>query len=167
MATAPILHVGEDLCQRILVLEKAGFSVLKAEDSIPAIRKTFAGGDTFSAIILQSDFSLLPVEIVRTTRTLSAAPLVLFSNPAIYCDEGEFDLVIPTLTPPSLWIEKLREVIDASMRLRERSVQLRQECEETRTKLEALCAESRRLSVTRIDADAIWRGESNDTNPKK
>lgn len=156
MATAALLYVGDDFFHRIPVMEKAGLAVVSSEDSISTIQTALGNGIAFSAITFHCDFFLIPPEIVQTARTHSASPLVLFSNPLLNCDESEFDLVIPAMTPPTLWIQKLRELIQASILLRERSVQLRQDCLETRFHSEALRLESGRLCQHPIDADALW-----------
>jgi hypothetical protein len=119
MANSTILHVGNDVCQRIPVMRTASFAVLQSEDSVPAILKAILGGDSFSAITFDADIST-PSSVVRAARRLSAAPLVQFENPSVYYDRSYFDLVIPTLTHPSYWLKKLHDVIEASRVQRER-----------------------------------------------
>ena len=131
MTTENILHVGADICRRIPVMESAGLQVFQTEDSIPAIRKAFDRGDSFSAITFQTEVSALPWGLVSLTRTLSAAPLILFENPYIYCEKSSFDLVVPAGTSPSRWLKKLQGVIEASRKLREYSSRL---CEDYATR---------------------------------
>ena len=162
MAAATILHIGEDFCRRIPVLERAGFAVFESEGSIAAVEKAFVGGDIFSAITFHCDLAQPPDATLRKTRTLSVAPCVLFANPAIQVGESEFELVIPALTSPDLWLKRLRELIEASRRLLEQSRQLRQDCAGTRSATEMQRARSEWLRINPIDADAIWRGDPGD-----
>lgn len=160
MATTTILHIGEDVCQRIPVIESAGFVVLKCEIALPAIRTAFDHGDNFSAILFHSDISAPPVPTVRETRSLSQAPLILFQNPAIICNETDFNLVIPPLTPPALWLKSLKEAVLASIQGREYSHQLRKDCKEAQAWSRSLRESSARNCRYAIDPDSFWRSES-------
>jgi hypothetical protein len=160
MATTIILHVGEDLCQRIPVLETAGLVVQQTETDIPAIRAAFSHGDTFSAVLFHSDISAPSQSAARETRTLSQAPLVLFQNPAAACDENEFNLVIPPLTPPAVWLQQLCELIEQCRGLRERSGQLRLDCATIRSQSDLLRARPAHNRIGPIDPDALWNGET-------
>lgn len=160
MATATILHIGEDLCQRIPVMETAGFVVLQSEISVPAIRGAFEVGDDFCAVVFHSDISAPPQPTVRQIRRFSEAPFVLFENPAVSCDQSDFNLVIPPLTPPSIWLQKLTELIQSSRELCESSALLRQDCRAIRSKSELLPSLSARNRICPIDPEALWNGES-------
>lgn len=166
MATSTILHIGEDVCQRIPVMETAGFAVFQSPCSIPAIHTAFDREEDYSAVVFHTDIAAVPEVAVRETRDLSEAPLVLFQNPTITCDEGEFDLVIPALTPPDIWLEKLRDVIQACREARERSMQLREDCAAVRSMSRALRARSVRNRVAPIDPDALWRHEDAGSLPE-
>jgi hypothetical protein len=160
MATATILHIGEDVCRRIPVIQTAGFAVFQSEISIPAIRTAFDHGDTFSAVVFHSDISSPPELTVHEARNLSQAPFILFQNPAVICDETDFNLVIPPLTPPAIWLQKLVEVIQASRKLCEQSAQLRKDSAAIRTQSQTLRAQSARNRVCPTDPDALWNGEN-------
>lgn len=167
MATTTILHVGDDLCQRIPVMQTAGFIVFQSECSIPAIHQAFEREDSFSAVIFHSDISAPPEPALRETRALSPAPFVLFQNPTVVCDNEPFDLIIPALTPPDIWLEKLREIVQAARELCERSQQLRLDCAALRSQSQAIRATSIRNRVSPIDPDALWRGDSDGKPPQE
>ena len=158
MAASTILHVGEDLCRRIPVMETDGFVVYQSEVEIPAIHIAFGRKEDYSAVVFHNDIAAVPDDAVHEARSMSEAPFVLFQNPTVASNEAEFDLVIPSLTPPDVWLLKLREVIQASRQFREDSVQLREECAAIRTKSQELRATSARTRVPPIDPDALWRG---------
>src|SRR5215469_12300167 len=168
MATPTVLHAGNDICQRIPVMETASFAVFQAEDSILAIRKAFAGGDCFSAITFHADLSAPSSSVVWAARRFSAAPFVLFENPSVYYERSyfDFDIVIPTLAPPSFWLKKLHDVIEVSRELRERSSQLRQECAIIQSAYQAIRAVSDRAVANPIYIETLWRGKEDDPSTK-
>ena len=155
-----VLHIGEDFCRRIPVIENAGFAVLQTKIALPDIHAAFDHGDIFSAVVFHSDFHAPPQIIVHEARTLSAAPFVLFQNPTIGFDAAEFDLVIPVLTPPAIWIKKLSDVIEASIQLRDFSTRLREECQAVRSRSVSLREQFARNRLCPIDPATPWRGES-------
>ncbi len=162
MATSTILHVGNDTCQRIPVMQRAGFIVVQSPESISAIRGVLLGQQALSAVIFHSDYSAPAEPILRESRRLSAAPLVLFQNPTITCIEESFDLVIPVLTPPAIWLKKLKEVIEVSRDICEQSRLLRKDCAALRFESRALRAASARNRQLPINPDALWHGETGD-----
>lgn len=138
MAPASILHVGDDECFRIPVMEKAGLIVIPAECSVDAIRSALAQNRIFSVITFHNNSEPPADIVVSTTRTLSTAPLLLFENPSVRCNERLFDRVIPAQTSPSDWLKSLQEAIEESRNLREESEQLRQESLILRSECERL-----------------------------
>lgn len=156
MAAASILHVGEDLCFRIPVLKRAGLIVCQTPCSVEGVRSAFESHGHFSALMFHADSEPVPAEVLALARS-SPSPLVLFDNPSVDHDEFDFDLIIPTLSPPGLWLQSLHVTMDQSAQLR---VQSRALCAESA----AVRGESRRLRAralsvlpTPIDVDLAWR----------
>lgn len=118
LEAATILYVGDDICQRIPVMERRGFRVIRTQESPQAIGRLLATAPGFAAITFHSDVDPLPEDIVRVARSLSLAPLVLFENPCSCAAQNGFDLVIPVLTSPNIWLDKLAQVIEASRNMR-------------------------------------------------
>jgi len=117
MATATILHVGRDICQRIPLMGSGGFAVSQSEDSVRAIRKVFAAGDSYSAITFHTDVFAPSEDSVWVARSLSAAPFVLFENPSFYyCNKSDFDIVIPACARPSCWLKMLHDAVRSNSR---------------------------------------------------
>jgi hypothetical protein len=166
MAASTILYVGDDICHRIPVMRTACHLVFQSEDSVPAIRKAFAGGEAFSAITFNADISAPSEDVVQAARSLSAARLVLFENPSIYCDTSAFDIVISSFIDPSSWLKMLHDAIQASREQRELSLQLRQECATVRSNFLGAHAVSARVCVNPIDLDALWLGVQDDPSTK-
>lgn len=164
MATT-ILHVGEDLCRRIPVMETAGFVVFQSEVEIRALHTAFNREGDYSAVVFHNDIAAVPEDAVEETRSHSEAPLVLFQNPTVASNDEEFDLVIPALTSPNVWLQKLRDLIQASRETCERSRQLRQDCADVRAKSRSLRLKAAHTRILPIDPDALWRGNDSDGHP--
>jgi len=94
-----------------------GFAVSQSEDSVRAIRKAFAAGDSFSAITFHTDVFAPSEDSVWVARSLSAAPFVLFENPSFYyCNKSDFDIVIPACARPSCWLKMLHDAVRSNSR---------------------------------------------------
>lgn len=158
MAAATILHVGDDICHRIPVMERAGLSVVRSMCSVDAVQRELADGRLFSVITFHNDFDPPPDLVICATRTLSTAPLVLFENPTVSCGEGVFDFVIGGPTPPAVWLKSLRKAIDEARNLQQISQQLREECLDLRSTSERLRATAARNRENPIDT--LWRDKA-------
>jgi hypothetical protein len=161
MATARILHVGEDTCHRIPVMERAGLVVCRTVCSVDGVRGALASNEKFSALTFHIDADPIPHSVLTVARSLPSA-LVLFENPGIEYDPQSFDLVIPTQTPPLTWLRCLQSVIRSSQELRTSSRQLRDQSAAVRSDFRQLCATMRRHRVDPIDLDRIWRGDKDE-----
>jgi hypothetical protein len=135
---ARVIHFGADSCSRLLVLEHAGYDV----DDCPSIIKlcsALAARSNADAVLMTEDPRASRREAISLVRSYSPAPLILFQTVGPTFDEPEFDLVIPVLTPPREWLEKIaatiehsRSIIADSKLVREQSVALRLESSITR-----------------------------------
>jgi hypothetical protein len=164
MATAPILHVGDDLCYRIPVMERAGISVYRTQCSAEGVRNAFGSNGTFSVLAFQMDAAPIPDPVLTVARSFSS-PLILFENPGITIDPDVFDLVIPNQTRPETWLRFLRLAIEESRKLHAYSRQLRENTATVRSDFRDLRAQVRRNLVSPVDLDRIWRGESESFRP--
>lgn len=160
MAAATILHVGNDNCHRIPVMENAGLAVVKCEPSVSSVEKAFAGTTAFSGIAFHNQIAASLGTLASTARRLSTAPLILFRNTFADCDEHLFDLVIPVQTPPPVWLKSLEAAISVSCHLQQESELLCQDAAKVRSISQGLQRYSRRLRQTPFDPGALWRDES-------
>jgi hypothetical protein len=156
MATT-VLHVGDDPCHRIPVMEQRGLSVVQSECSVGGLQHVFTGGMTFSALTFHNETYTPADAVVSTARTLSTAPFVLFHNPFVRCDQSVFDLVIPVHTSPVAWLKSLEQAIQEAKQLRKMSLQLRQDCADVRAISRKLQIAANRNKAKNIDVDALWR----------
>jgi hypothetical protein len=167
MVSATILHVGDDHCHRVPVMERNGLAVLCTECSVGGVRTSLAKSGIFSAVTFHNDL-LPPAEaVVSTARELCRVPLILFMNPAVECDDGAFDVVIPVPSSPDVWAKSLREAIQQARELRDLSRQLRQDCAVLRDASRNLReASMRNRSSTLVDYNALFRGEASGASKK-
>lgn len=123
---ARILYFGEDECRRVSVLQEAGFTVEGCSSLITLVTALGAGEGT-DAVLLSEERREPSWQEIQTIRERSRAPLILFQNTDCGCDESQFDGVIPALTPPELWLERVSTIVRQSERLRHDAAVLRHE----------------------------------------
>jgi hypothetical protein len=164
MTISTVIHVGDDFCMRIPVLENTGLRVLRSRCTAGEFRTVVDQADTLAAITLSDERgdlreTLLESGVIETARELCTAPLILFHNPNCMCDESSFDLVIPTLTSPTVWLPNILEAINISRQIRGSSRQLCEESEAVREKVRAEIYRAVREGARSIDLDEVWRGK--------
>jgi hypothetical protein len=157
MTNATILYVGDDLCHRIPVMATKGNRVVRSACSVAAVRAALAKGDGFSAVTFHNDLSAPPEAVVSTAREMCSAPLILFRNPTVNCDEQAFDLVIPVPMPVDVWTTALAEVIEETRKIRERSRKLRRARADAREWSRDLREMSAGNRVSSFDCDLVFR----------
>src|SRR5579862_1284262 len=160
MAAAAILHVGEDICRRIPVMEALGHVVYRSEPSVDGIRSALASGSSFSVITFHNDLVPPSPKAVSTARSLSSAPLILFENPSVDSDERIFDYIIPAQIPPLEWLRSLGEAIERARMSKDVSQQLRAECADARATTRRLREAATENRVKLFDSDSMWHGEA-------
>jgi hypothetical protein len=159
MSTSRILYVGNDTSLRVPVMEAAGFTVLRSKCSIGSIREKLAGKEAVDALVFEEQGELC-YHVVTKVRRLSTVPFVFFRESGIESQEEGFDLVIPVLTRPDVWLEELRLTIQKSGELHRSARKLREESAAVRSLSRSLLRESSaRLREDPINPDALWRGE--------
>jgi hypothetical protein len=157
MAAASILHVGEDPYNRILVMESAGLMVRRSACTVENVQEALQGsGISAVAFSPQERTPILPV--VDVARSLTRAPLVLFSDPRVTLEEKYFDLVITPPTSPPKWLKSLTAAMKDARHVRSLSQQLRHDSARARDATRELCAE---LEKTRNEPE--WSGCTNVT----
>lgn len=158
MSTSRILYVGNDTSLRVPVMEAAGFTVLRSKCSIGSIREKLAEKEAVDALVFEEDGAHC-YRVVTKVRTLSAVPFVFFRESGIESQEDGFDLIIPVLTRPDVWLDELRLTIQKSGELHRSARRLREESAATRSWSRSLQESSARLREKPIDFNALWRGE--------
>lgn len=118
---ASIIHVGVDDCQRIAVLKVAGFEVNDCR-SFDQLHAALLGIPAADAVAIAESRGELIEKAVSLTRVTSSIPLILFESPSPHLfNDSDFDLVVPALTSPAVWLERVQKLIAESRALRARS----------------------------------------------
>jgi hypothetical protein len=117
MATS-FIHFGEDICFRLPVLKSAGYSVAECH-SFEVL--SAALGQNPEAVLLEEQPRALTEAAAILTRSRSAASLILFRSEVDGFTAGDFDLVIPSLTPPEEWLSEIAELLQRSRIIRAES----------------------------------------------
>jgi hypothetical protein len=121
-----IIHVGTDDCQRIAVLRVAGFEV-RSCNSFDQLHSALLGIPPADAVAIAECRGALIDKAVSLTRATSSIPLILFQGTSPHSLIGsDFDLVVPVLTSPQVWIARVQTLIEESRAIRTRSEAIRE-----------------------------------------
>jgi hypothetical protein len=123
MATC-VVHFGDDVCFRLPVLKSAGYSVTECY-SVELLSAALSQNP--EAVLLEEEPGLPTEAAAVLTRSCSAASLILFRSEVDRFTSGDFDLVIPSLTPPEEWLGEVAALILRSRSLHVHSQTLREE----------------------------------------
>lgn len=160
MTTATLLHVGDDICHRIPVMERAGLIVSRSEASMSAVQSALTPGDEFAAITFHNDVKPVSSEVVYIARQLSVAPIVFFENQSVDREDCEFDLVIRDYTPPAVWVPTLVDAIEQSRKIREISRQLRLDAAAVRSQSRELLRKLAEDCSRSVDLRKFWHADT-------
>jgi hypothetical protein len=126
MAAATIIHFGTDLRHRTEVFKTAGYVVNNCS-SFDQLHSALIAIPPADAVAFDESRGKLCARAVSLTRATSSLPLVLFRSLTPRLDASEFDLVVPVLTPPQVWIAEVVRVVEESRLLDTQYEALRQE----------------------------------------
>ncbi|HEY1575740.1 MAG TPA: hypothetical protein VGF82_01530 [Terracidiphilus sp.] len=111
-----ILTFGYDACHRWAVLRLAGFTVHVCE-SIGELRDLLLKPGNVDAVIMVEDIVSVPQEAITAAKSYFSGPLILFQARNKSKHKEAFDLCIPVLSGPSVWLTQ----IDALTKSKEES----------------------------------------------
>lgn len=108
-----ILTFGYDACHRWAVLRLAGFTVHVCE-SIGELRDRLMKRPRIDAVIMVEDIVSVPPEAIAAAKSYFRGPLVLFQARSRTAYKDSFDLCVPILSGPSVWLPKLEALLDSN-----------------------------------------------------
>ncbi len=117
-----IVHFGHDVCFRLPVLRSAGFNVAQCS-SIERFSLVLDWSP--DAVLVAEEPRLLIDKAVSLARLRSTAPLIHFHEPVAASRVDQFDLIIPSLTPPEEWLLRVSTLIEESRILRQQATAIR------------------------------------------
>jgi hypothetical protein len=106
-----VIHFGPDDCHRLMVLQSAGYTVQDC-GSLPQLRLTLESDSAPDAVLMSDGDGVSPQEAIAVARTHSSNPVILFRNTNQSYEDSGFDLVIPCLTPPEVWLTEVDALIE-------------------------------------------------------
>lgn len=110
-----LIHFGEDICFRLPVLQSAGYAVADCH-SVEMLSAALSKGP--EAVLLEEEPKLLVQAAAFLTRSRSTASLILFRSEVDSFTAGDFDLIIPSLTPPDEWLTEIVTLLERSRTIR-------------------------------------------------
>ncbi|HEX6495765.1 MAG TPA: hypothetical protein VF018_09795, partial [Acidobacteriaceae bacterium] len=108
-----VIHVGMDYWQRMLVLNRGGLRPKLCADP-QSLSTLLTGTGTVDAVVISESPGLDVSLVTDVVRNHTSCPVILFPLKHDDYDEGKFDLVVPSLTPPGKWVEAIRATIRCS-----------------------------------------------------
>lgn len=108
---ARVVHFGPDDCHRLMVLRSAGYTVEDCR-SLLQLRDALADGASPDAVLMSDGDGVSPQEAVGIARAHSSNPVILFRSTNMTYEDCRFDLVVPCLTPPEVWLNDVDALIE-------------------------------------------------------
>lgn len=108
---ARLIHFGPDDCHRLMVLRSAGYAVEECE-SLLQLGNTLSAGDSVEALLFSDGEGISPEAALAVAKALSSLPSILFRSTTQTYEESGFDLVVPSLTPPDVWLNDVDTLIE-------------------------------------------------------
>jgi hypothetical protein len=109
---ARIIYFGPDTCHRLPILSNAGYTIENCT-SIEQLRAALKAIDQADAVLLTDSGNGVP-EAIDFLGSHSAVPLILFCDSQSNSPGSGVDLIVPILTPPSLWLAEIETLLDQS-----------------------------------------------------
>jgi hypothetical protein len=143
MMAATVIHFGIDDLHRIPVLRQAGYVV---EDclSVRSLHSALIQYPDPDAVAMAESDAMNGNEAISLVRSHSTAPLVLFQGWQMFFEASEFNLVVPRLTHPRVWLVDLADLIERSRAIRSRCQLIREQTVLIREQVRAEVTRSRR-----------------------
>jgi len=108
---ARLIHFGSDDCHRLMVLRSAGYAVEECE-SLLQLGKSLSAGDSAEALLFSDGEGISPEAALAVARAASSLPSILFRSSTRTFPDSEFDLIVPSLTPPEVWLNDVDTLIE-------------------------------------------------------
>jgi CRP/FNR family transcriptional regulator len=104
--TARIVHFGIDDFDRLRTLRDAGYSV-DSSNSLTELQPLLNSSEHIDAVAITEPSGGVPGDVMSFVRSNSDVPLILFRGWNSSAVESEFNLVVPVLAPPDMWLREI------------------------------------------------------------
>ncbi|HEX4283707.1 MAG TPA: Crp/Fnr family transcriptional regulator [Terracidiphilus sp.] len=122
--SARIIHFGDDRFNRLEPLREAGYRV-DAHNTLESFRMALDSGVPCDALTITETEADRQEQAVSIARMGSDAPLIFFQDSTKLRDGAEFNLIVPLLAQPGVWLDKIAELIERGRGLRSSAPQTR------------------------------------------
>ncbi len=140
MAAARVIHFGFDTCYRLRILRRAGYEVDECSNLVQFRSALQTGTD---AVMVDDADGSVPLQAISFARSRTPAPIILFPDGRRTYNSDDFDLIVPSFTPPQEWLLDLAILIVRSQTIRAYSQLLNEQSERLRREAASLCEKSR------------------------
>ena len=110
-----IVHFGSDVFNRIAALKRTGYSVDECY-SIADLHASLVGILPADAVAIADNEGAVTDHAISLTRSISAAPLILFRDRNDLYIRPEIDLVVPSNAGADDWLNDIAKLIERSSR---------------------------------------------------
>jgi hypothetical protein len=111
-----ILTFGYDACHRWAVLRLAGYTIQVCE-SISELRHQLMNRPVVvHAVLMVEDVVSVPQEAITAAKSYFDGPLVLFEAHSHINNREQFNLCVPILSHPSVWLPQIEALIESHAR---------------------------------------------------
>jgi CRP/FNR family transcriptional regulator len=131
--TARIVHFGIDDCDRLRTLRDAGYAV-DSSNSLTELQSFLSSNEQIDAVAITESSGSAASNVISLIRASSDAPLILFQGWNSNANESKFNLVVPVLAPPDMWLKEIGALTEHSRIRHAKSPLLRQESRSLREK---------------------------------
>lgn len=107
---ARLIHFGPDDCHRLMVLRSAGYAVEECQ-SLLQLGRSLTAGVPADAMLFSDGDGVSPEEALAVAKGFGSLPSILFRSTTQAYEESGFDLVVPSLTPPDVWLNEVDTLI--------------------------------------------------------
>jgi hypothetical protein len=168
MATAKVIHFGNDDCHRVESLQHMGFEVF-VSNSLDRLRLQLEFEADVDAVLVSEETQQQAEQAADVVRKYGDVPLILFCDSEAALDESRFDRVFTPRVPSAHWLYETAVLIDQSRALRKKfeslkaeSERLIKECKTVCRKIEWQRARARTLRRCKADANRFWKLDGDD-----
>lgn len=138
---ARVIHFGLDDCYRLNVLRRAGYDIADCNNLVELCNALESDTEADAVMVNDSQGSI-PLQVISTTRSRTAAPIILFPHSRRTYNAAKIDLMVAAFTPPEEWLLDLANLIIHFRTVRAMSQLIRGQSERLRRESAAARAKS-------------------------
>jgi CheY-like chemotaxis protein len=112
-----VVHFGIEQSPKVIVLTLCGHGIRDCGASVPELNDALLQND-LDAIVVSESAESGSADVIKLSRSLTTAPLILFQGANQKYEPQDFDLIIPYETHSATWLDSVERLIEESRRVR-------------------------------------------------